>query len=221
MMELLMLDADELLNPQKYQKAMEVVGEARRSKIEKMRKEESKRLSLAAGILLRYAFLSVNQLELYNAIEITENGKPFLPNNEYYFSLSHSGKFAICGFADASIGCDIELVREKLPHTTKIFTDDEEKTFGALDEKEKKLFFFYLWTCKESVTKWIGKGIAFPFHHFSVMTGQQVKKTIVIEEKNLFLGSFQIENYIVSLCAETPELPREIKKMDLNLILEN
>lgn len=221
MMELLMLDADELLNPKKYQKAMELVGEARQSKIEKLRKEENKRLSLAAGLLLRYAFLSVNQLKLYNTIEITENGKPFLPNNEYFFSLSHSGKFAICGFSDSAIGCDIEIMREKLPRTAKIFSTDEAKIFATLDEKEKKQFFFYLWTCKESVTKWIGKGIAFPFHRFSVMTGRQVKKTIAIEEKILFLDSFQIENYVVSLCSETPEFPREMKKIDFNLLLEN
>jgi len=220
MIELLLMDADELKNSDLFQKAMELVGEPRRNRVEKLRKEENKRLSVAAGLLLRYAFLSVNQRNLYNEIEVTTNGKPFLPNNEYYFSLSHSGKFAICTFSDGPIGCDIEKYRDNLPRATKkIFSVDERSTFQALDESEKIAFFFQLWTSKESVTKWIGKGIAYPFESFTVMDGKQVGKSIFIMEKYLYLKFYQIENYAISLCTEAMDFPQEIKKMPLNILM--
>ncbi|HBF64678.1 MAG TPA: hypothetical protein DDW34_01670, partial [Clostridium sp.] len=98
MVELLMMDGDVLKDTAKFQIAMELVGEKRKAKVEKMVKEESKRLSLSAGLLLRYAFSTMNEISLYDKIKITEKGMPYLPNHEYFFSLSHSGRFAICSF---------------------------------------------------------------------------------------------------------------------------
>ena len=143
-MELLIMDADELQNYEKFQKAMELVGAERRNKVEKLLKAERKRLSLAAGLLLKYAFFSADHSDLYEEIKIAEHGKPYLPRHEFYFSLSHSGRFAICGFSDNPIGCDIEKVREKLPRTEKIFSSDEAKIFRKLEDDKKISFFFHL-----------------------------------------------------------------------------
>lgn len=222
MIELLLMDADEMKNPDIFQEAMKLVGATRQNRIMKLRKQESKRLSLAAGLLLRYAFLSRGQLNLYEKIEVTAKGKPFLPNNEYFFSMSHSGKFAICAFSDSPIGCDIEKLRDNFPRVTKkILTADEDATFQTLDESEQIAFFFRLWTCKESVTKWIGKGIAYPFVNFSAMEGLQVRNSISIEGKKLYLKSFLIEDYAVSLCTEASAFPREIKRMTWNILMKN
>lgn len=220
MMELLIMDADELKDPEKFRTAMKLIGERRRNKVEKLLKEEKKRLSLAAGLLLRYALLSVEQLNLYTEIDVTANGKPYLPNNEYYFSLSHSGELAICGFSNDPVGCDIEKKRDKLPRTNKILSPKEEKEFSILNEKEKKDLFFQLWTCKESVTKLIGKGIAYPFQSFSVVEKNQLMKSICIEERQLYLKSFhQIEDYAISLCAETSNITQEIRKINWNQLI--
>ncbi len=216
-----MMDADILKDTPKFQKAMELVGVQRRNKIENMVKEENKRLSLAAGLLLRHAFFSVNQLSLYNEIKTTDKGKPFLPNQEFFFSLSHSGRLAICGFSKQPIGCDIERIREKLPGVKNIFSKEEEETFLFLNDTEKKQFFFQLWTAKESVTKWMGKGIGYPFYGFSVMDGQHIKNAIILEGKTLFLKSLPMEDYIISLCSEEGKFPREMRKIDWNILIEN
>ncbi|WP_157723488.1 4'-phosphopantetheinyl transferase family protein [Anaerotignum neopropionicum] len=220
-MELLIMDADELQNHEKFQKAMELVGAERRNKVEKLLKAERKRLSLAAGLLLKYAFFSAGHSDLYEEIQITEHGKPYLPRHEFYFSLSHSGRFAICGFSDNPIGCDIEKAREKLPRTEKIFSPDEANIFGKLEDDKKISFFFHLWTCKESVAKWIGKGIAYPFESFSVMGGEQVNHSVFINETELFLKSFYKENYTISLCAQSAEFPKEMQKLDWNILMNH
>lgn len=221
MLELLIMDADVLKDMPKFQKAMELVGLQRRNKIEKMVKEENKRLSLAAGLLLRHAFLSINRLELYNEIQITEKGKPFLPNHDYYFSLSHSGRFGICGFSQEPIGCDIERMREKLPKVANIFSKEEEKTFLSLDDMEKRQFFFQVWTSKESVTKWMGVGIGYPFYSFSVMNERHIRNSVIMENKTLFLKSYRMEDYVISLSTEAGIFPGKLREIDWNILSEN
>ncbi|KAF5065496.1 4'-phosphopantetheinyl transferase Sfp [anaerobic digester metagenome] len=221
MVVLLMMDGDVLKDTAKFQTAMELVGEQRRAKVERMAKESSKRLSLCAGLLLRYAFLKENEIALYDEIKVTKKGMLYLPNQEYFFSLSHSGRFAICSFSHETIGCDIEKIRDKLPKVAKIFSPEEEQFFYKLDEKDKKEFFFQLWTWKESVTKWMGKGIAYPFDSFSVMDGLRNRNIIVVEGKKLCLKSFHMEDYIISLCNERGNFPQEIKKIDWNILTEN
>lgn len=222
MIELLLMEADELKDPVLFERAMDLVGEARRSHVEKLRKNDSKNLSLAAGLLLRYAFFMVRNPKLYDQIQVSPGGKPFLPNQEYYFSLSHSGQYAICCFSDSPVGCDIEKIREYLPRfTKKIFTADEEATYHSLLDVEKGMFFYQLWTCKESVTKWMGKGILHPFHFFSVMDGKKVKMSIPMEEINLYLKSYFFENYALSLCSERDEFPREIKRLTSEILMKN
>lgn len=221
MVELLMMDGDVLKDAAKFQIAMELVGEKRKAKVEKMVKEESKRLSLSGGLLLRYAFSTMNEISLYDKIKITEKGMPYLPNHEYFFSLSHSGRFAICSFSHEPIGCDIEKMRAKIPKVAKIFSPEEEQIFFRLDEANKKEFFFQLWTRKESVTKWMGKGIAYPFDSFSVMDGLRNRNIIVIESKKLFLKSLQMEDYMISLCNERGNFPQEIKKINWDILTEN
>lgn len=212
MTKLLIMDGDELKNHILFDKALQLVSNTRRKRIEQLHKEESKRLSLAAGLLLRYAFLSVNKEHLLDKIQISDMGKPFLPNHDYFFSLSHSGRFAICAFSDRPIGCDIEKIREKIPkYKHKIFSTAEELVFETLTEVAQIHFFFNLWTAKESITKMIGKGITYPFHSFSIMDHEQVKKITSFEEEKFYLKSYYFENYILTFCAKTFEFPEKME----------
>ncbi len=221
MIQLMIMDADELKLSQNFNRAMVRVGEARREKANRIMDSEKKRLSLAAGLLLRHAFHTLHCADLYDEIAYTPLGKPFLPREEYYFSVSHSGKFAICGFSDQPIGCDIERKRENLPRFSKIFSCEEGETFTSLNETEKITFFFRLWTGKESVTKWMGQGITFPFRDLSVMEGKHLKSTLQIHGKTLHLKSFSVEEYLISVCGEGADFPRKITKISWNQVLKD
>ncbi len=103
-------DAGTLSDPARFADAYARVSAPRRAKIDRLRPGASRRLSLAAGLLLADT-LAENGVSGLSAEEAEdENGKPCLPRcPELYFSLSHSGTWAMCAAADKPVGCDLQL----------------------------------------------------------------------------------------------------------------
>ena len=123
-------------------------------KVNKIKKEEDRLRSIAAGILLSYG--------------LRENGKPQVAGCEgLHFNLSHTGNYAVAVFSDAPVGIDIEH-RRALKQTLldKCFTKDEQAWIQSHPDKE--MAFVRLWTAKESYVKWSGEGITFPLKSIAV-----------------------------------------------------
>ena len=119
----------------------------------------------------------------YKDIEIkrTENGKPYTEEN-VFFSLSHTENFIVCAVSDFEIGIDAEKMRcvEKREKIAKRFLNTEK----ILSDKE----FLELWTKHESKVKFYGK-----------------KFFNSLEDEKINTHTFMIEDYIVSVCAESTE----------------
>lgn len=90
------------------------------------------------------------------------DGKPYLADHSFQFSLSHSGGMVICAVSDTEVGADIQEMKcadyQKL--VTRFFTRQEQEAFGkcAHEEAQRELFF-RLWTRKEAYGKLTGKGL--------------------------------------------------------------
>jgi phosphopantetheinyl transferase len=112
-----------------------------------------KRLQHLAG---RYLLQELFHDFPYHLIEIADTRKPFLPNEEYHFSISHCGDYAaVIASTNQRAGIDIELVTPKIKSIKYRFLNDHElDLFYLADEKWLTLF----WSVKESVFKWYGKG---------------------------------------------------------------
>jgi len=140
----------------------------RKEKIDRLKSQEDKRRSLAAGLLLEYA-MHLNQIP-EREIEESENGKPSIKGrSDFHFNLSHSGDKAMCIISDKEVGCDVEKIKDYNPSIARRFFSDEENLIllNEEDDLEKKQLFFRMWTLKESFIKVIGKGIALPLNEFS------------------------------------------------------
>lgn len=85
-----------------------------------------KRLQHLAGrYLLRFLFSDFPDEE----IEIASTRKPFLPNEQYHFSISHCGNFAAAIVSkNERVGIDIELITDKVAKIAHKFLNDEEKS---------------------------------------------------------------------------------------------
>lgn len=90
-------------------------------------------------------------------------GKPYLPQGGFYFSLSHSGNWALLAVARAEfIGVDIEAA-----NNTRDFMNIAESYYHArefvqlqrLAATEQNDYFYRLWTLKEAFFKALGTGI--------------------------------------------------------------
>jgi phosphopantetheinyl transferase len=123
-----------------------------------------KRLQHLAGrFLLRYLFPDFP----YELIRIADTRKPFLPGEQYHFSISHCGDFAAAIVSkDRRAGVDIEIPVEKILRIQdKFLSEEEKKIFNTQHSMlNSQLITHYsslitlLWSAKESVFKWHGNG---------------------------------------------------------------
>lgn len=117
-----------------------------------------KRLQHLAGrFLLQYLFPAFP----YELIQIADTRKPYLPNEQYHFSISHCGDYAAAIVSkNQRVGIDIEIPIEKISKIMhKFLTAKEHEIFRLIEpDKHRIRFATLLWSAKESVYKWYGNG---------------------------------------------------------------
>ena len=131
-----------LLNQEVYQYYYDRIGTCRQQKADKLVSYLDKARSVGAGAVLRFAVedaTGCNYDEL--SLRVGKNGKPYIEGDPFYFSLAHSGDYAVCAISDSPVGVDIEQDRE-------------------LSEAFKARFSHSIleWTKKEAKGKLTGKG---------------------------------------------------------------
>lgn len=94
-----------------------------------------------------------------DGIQISPTQKPFLWENPYHFSISHSGDYAAAIVSgDQRVGIDVELYSEKvLKVLHKFLTPDEMNLLNGLKVVDHRMETL-CWSVKESVFKWFGMG---------------------------------------------------------------
>ena len=117
-----------------------------------------KRLQHLAGrFLLQYLFPAFP----YELIKIADTRKPFLPDEQYHFSISHCGDYAAAIVSkDKRVGIDIEIPTEKISRIMyKFLSAKEHEQFHLIQpDKDRIPFSTLLWSAKEAVFKWYGNG---------------------------------------------------------------
>jgi phosphopantetheinyl transferase len=126
-----------------------------------------KRLQHLAGrFLLQFLFPGFP----YALIRIADTRKPYLPDEEYHFSISHCGDYAAAIVStDQRVGIDIEIPSPRIRIIARKFLSEREKEYLSADDKlflrqwgmDRKIetaFLTFLWSAKESIFKWYGKG---------------------------------------------------------------
>ena len=98
-------------------------------------------------------------------IRITDRGKPYFPDRDWHFSISHTPKHAFCVLSRNNVGLDAEELDRKinLKLAEKILSPGEKARFDAAENKEKALLTF--WVLKEAAAKRSGEGLrGYPKH---------------------------------------------------------
>lgn len=110
-----------------------------------------KRLQHLAGrYLLRYLFPDFP----LHLVKIADSRKPFLEDEAYHFSVSHSGDYAAALVSrHKRVGVDVEAVSAKAQRLAAKFLHSEELAQVPAAADVTRLFTL-LWSCKESVFKW-------------------------------------------------------------------
>ena len=140
-----------------FDRAMERIPGWRRAKVRRLRRPESRLLSLGASLLLARAMESAG-VPLDAEIAFDSLGKPFYPDFPgFRFSLSHSGERVLCASSPREVGCDVQKVDPARLKNRRLVA----RTIGAeslawfdgLDEERRVRAFFAAWGMDEALFK--------------------------------------------------------------------
>ena len=98
-------------------------------------------------------------------IAITDRGKPYFPESDWHFSISHTPRHAFCVLSRNNIAIDAEELDRKvnLKLADKIQSPGEKARFDAAENKTRALLTF--WVLKEAEAKLSGEGLrGYPNH---------------------------------------------------------
>ena len=113
-----------------------------------------KRLQHLAGRLLLKELYPEFPVSL---IRIDDTRKPYLENESFHFSISHSGDYAaVIVSKEFHVGVDVELIKSKISTIIHKFLGPEE--FLLLPPNTINESAILCWSVKESIFKWIGTG---------------------------------------------------------------
>ena len=103
-------------------------------------------------------------------IRIAQRGKPYFPDSDWHFSISHTPHHAFCVLSRKNIAIDAEELDRKinLRLSEKILSESEKQQFDAAKNQKNALLTF--WVLKEAAAKLTGEGLrGYPNHtHFSL-----------------------------------------------------
>jgi 4'-phosphopantetheinyl transferase EntD len=111
---------------------------------------------LAGRYLLKYLFPDFP----LSLILVADTRKPYLENEAYHFSISHCGDYAAVIVSKTKrVGIDIEIPNEKiLKIAHKFLHTDENLMINNWDTVDRQQVSTILWSAKEAMFKWWGKG---------------------------------------------------------------
>lgn len=183
----------------------------RRQRLARFRRPEMMRLRLAAyaleGLAAYRAAGIAPQRQRY---AVGEHGKPFLCGAEHYrYNLSHSGSRILLGTAGREIGVDIEKIRAFSPRLMARCFSPEERDWADTDERATAL-----WTRKEAVCKWDGRGLTVGLREVDVLAGEHAS----------LLYTARDGAYMLSVCCEEMEenlVWERLERKSLCALLEN
>lgn len=115
-----------------------------------------KRLQHLAGrYLLQHLFPDFP----YGEMLIADTRKPYLPNEQYHFSISHCSDYAaVIISTDKRVGIDIEVPTERVLRITKKFLSEKERKIFRTDDNRNYNLQTILWSAKEAIFKWWSYG---------------------------------------------------------------
>lgn len=137
-----------------------------------------KRLQHLAGrFLLQFLFPDFP----YELIRIADTCKPFLPDEQFHFSISHCGDYAAAIVSkEKRVGVDIEIPTEKVLKIVHKFLHEKEQHQFQQNQLRASDFelITLLWSAKEAIFKWYGDGEVDFSEHIQLQTLHEGTKTI-------------------------------------------
>ena len=130
-----------------------------------------------------------------------------------HLTLSDSGEYVCCAVADCEVGVDIQKHQKvKAGLAQRFFPEEDNRMLTGLDEKERKEWFFRIWSIRESYIKFTGKGMREGLDSFGIDWKNQA--ILNVEKKHLayFEENRELMGYSMCVCGQEKDLyPRWVR----------
>lgn len=224
-MKIYLLNIEKLKSDFFFQRAYELVDTQRKKKVDACKREEDKRRSLGAGLLLAYGLskalqVSWSEIKKQISFEYGEYEKPYLqPWKGICFNISHSGNYVVCVIfsgkslyeyeENKELGIDIQKITPCNMRTAKkAFNVEVCKQLEAQlleDEDKAAIEFTTLWTNKESRGKLFGTGVFLPDN----------------QNKRVFQKNYRVgKEYMISVSALMESFPDNVCEVEVEDAVE-
>ena len=207
-----------------FSHVLELLPECRLQKLGRMKKVESKKQCIAAGLLLEYGLREYGICGKNVTFLENSDGKPFISERpDLFYNLSHSGEYVALVMSSVPVGIDIEKLRSGQENLVKRFFSEEEA--GWLLKSFGDSAFTRMWTRKEAFIKARGIGMRMPLEGFSTITdviqiNEKMPAKMKVDYQVHYVKSYQInDNYWLSVCQEGCEEDCIPKEVNLEVLL--
>ena len=188
-----------------YEETIALLPEKRRCKAEKLYNKNDAVLSATAGLMMK----EVLKITEDGMVKLGEHGKPYLEQG-LFFSVSHSRRYSVLAVSENEVGVDIEMHEGINEQIAKRCFIEEEQEF-ALQSTEN---FQRIWTAKEAVLKFLGKGFSYAPKNFSVLPLSE-EHEILGKKIKLFCSDINGAVLTVAYCGEEKFEITEFQPEDL------
>lgn len=185
-----------------FAKAYAMASPYRKSKVDRCKFDQDKRLSLAAEVLLQYGLQQAG-IAPDAVIVYGEHRKPFLLRSGTEFNLSHSGDYVLCAVSDSAVGCDVQLMQPGRLAAARRFAPAEYAHIMAqpTEAAQNELFYRY-WTAKESFLKATGLGLQLPLQEVEIHLGDTVTVRQSVDGRTFCFREYSdLPRHHCTLCA--------------------
>ena len=176
---------------------LSLLPEAKKERIKRYRQPMDQIRSASAYAFLFY-LLDKRGYGREVELKINEHGRPYIPDIDFSFSISHSGEYAALAYEEERIDLGVDIQAHRETESTGIaesFFAEEERAY-LKRQSDPVHAFFDLWTRKEAYMKARGLGLSIPLSSFSAIQEE-------VGEYNL-LSFDAMGGYSLSLCANKP-----------------
>lgn len=175
-------DISPLYDEKFYRAVYETLPDFRQKKADKTAFQKNKAQSAGAWALL---------MKIREEYNISESAA---------FNISHSGDYVICsadtGRGDASVGCDLEQIKDiNLKVAKRFFCPSEsECILSQPDDQGRQEMFCRFWVLKESFMKATRRGMALDMQSFEIKPGEP---PVLVKKPEEFADEYYYREYTV------------------------
>jgi len=179
------------------------VSQKKKKRIQNFLNENDKITKLFSELLIRK--IVMEQFNIINngiKLKYNINEKPYLDIENFFFNISDSKNYCICGVSNKNVGVDIEFIDKKIniDIAKRFFSRNESN--DILSSKNKRDVFFKYWCLKESFLKLIGTGFSQSLNSFSI-TNKLNNYNLKFENKDYDFELIEnFRNLKIAICQE-------------------